>query len=296
MRGARPQREVEASIERSGVFAQGEHVLVACSGGADSIALAAALHAVAARLHLELRVAHVNHALRSSAWQDECVVLDLSARLCVPLDTVTLPEVAGDEESLRVARYAALADSARRNGCSVVATGHHAQDQSETVLLALLRGTGPAGLSGIAPRRTLEPGVDVARPLLRVAPDALRAYCHAKALPYAVDPTNADSSKRRNAVREALDTLRPIFPGLDRAVARAAETIAAEQAGNRRAQLRRSVRERFADDNDLRDVDFAHVEAAVRALEGGGTGTYLMKPGISLRIERGTMTGIISEQ
>ncbi|MGB6523101.1 MAG: ATP-binding protein, partial [Candidatus Cybelea sp.] len=134
MRGARPQREVEASIERGGVFATGEHVLVACSGGADSIALAAALHAVAARLHLVLSVAHVNHALRSSAWQDECVVLDLAARLGVPLDVVALPEVAADEQSLRVARYAALAGSARRNGCSVVATAHHAQDQSETVL------------------------------------------------------------------------------------------------------------------------------------------------------------------
>lgn len=296
MRGARPEREVEASIERSGVFTPGEHVLVACSGGADSIALAAALHAAASRMQLETRVAHVNHALRPSAWQDECVVLDLAARLSVPVDVIALHDVAPDEDSLRRARYHALAETARRRGCSVVATAHHAQDQSETVLLALLRGTGPAGLSGIASRRELEDDVALARPLLGVTPEALRAYCHYKALPYAVDPTNADSSLRRNAVREALETLRPLFPGLDRAVARAAEMIAAERAGNQRAHLRCSVRERFAADDDLRDLDFAHVEAAVRALESGRTGTYFMKPGISLRIERGSMRGIITER
>ncbi|HEX4013382.1 MAG TPA: tRNA lysidine(34) synthetase TilS [Candidatus Cybelea sp.] len=296
MRGAHPEREVETAIERSVAVARGERVLVACSGGVDSIALAAALHAVAPRLELTLCLGHVNHAVRASAWQDECVVLDLAARLDLPVEIALLAGVDGDEAALRAARYAALAESAWRKGCSAIATAHHAQDQSETVLLALLRGTGPAGLNGIAARRILQPGIEIVRPLLAVPPEALRGYCHAKALPYAVDPTNADASKRRNAVREALETLRPLFPGLDRAVARAAETAGAERSGNRRAALRRLVRERFAGDDELRDIDFAHVEAAVRAIESRRTGTYLMKPGIHLRIERGLMKGIITEQ
>ena len=99
---------------------------------------------------------------------------------------------------------------------------------------------------------------------------------------------------RRNAVREALASLRPLFPALDRAVARAAEVIAQEQAESPRAQLRRSVREHLAKDEELRDVDFAHVEAAVRALETGRSGTYFMKPGIGLRIEEGSLLGIIT--
>ena len=79
-------------------------------------------------------------------------------------------------------------------------------------------------------------------------------------------PPTPICGRRRNAVREALGTLRPLFPGLDRAVARAAEVIAQERR-RVREQLRRSVREHLATMKSLRDVDFAHVEAAVRALE-----------------------------
>jgi tRNA(Ile)-lysidine synthase len=296
MRGARPEREVEATIERAGVLREGERVLVACSGGPDSVALTAALHSVAPRIGVEIFVAHVNHGVRSSAWQDECIVLQLAAAFTLPLRIVALQSPSDDEASLRLARYRALAKVANTMRCSVIATAHHAQDQTETVFLALLRGSGLAGLSGIPARRSLEPGLDLARPLLGVAPETLRGYCHARALPYAVDPTNADAGRRRNAVREALANLRPLFPALDRAVARAAEVIAQEQGGSPRARLRRSVRERFAADDDLRDLDFAHVEAAVRALESGRSGTYFMKPGIGLRVEDGSIAGIVSTE
>jgi tRNA(Ile)-lysidine synthase len=294
MRGARPEREVEATIGRAGVLREGERVLVACSGGPDSVALAAALHAVAPRIGAEISIAHVNHGVRSSAWQDECVVLQLAAALGVSLQIVALQSGTEDEARLRLARYRALAEAANAMRCSVIATAHHAEDQTETVFLALLRGSGLAGLSGMPARRSLEPGLDLARPLLGVAPEMLRAYCHARALPYAVDPTNSDAGRRRNAVREALANLRPVFPALDRAVARAAEVLAQEQQGSPRARLRWSVRERFAADDDLRDLDFAHVEAAVRALESGRSGTYFMKPGIGLRVEDGSIAGIVT--
>jgi tRNA(Ile)-lysidine synthase len=153
MRGARPEREIERAIERSGVIAYGEQLLVACSGGPDSVALAAALRAVKERMRLGLRVAFVNHGLRASAWQDECVVVQLAAQLELAVDILVLETGAHDEQRLRTARYDALRENARRSGCSVVATAHHAEDQSETVLLALLRGTGPAGLRGMRGRR-----------------------------------------------------------------------------------------------------------------------------------------------
>lgn len=292
MRGAHPEREVERAIEQSGVLRNGEHVLIACSGGPDSVALAGAVHAAAKRLSLAIRAAYVNHGLRASAWQDECVALQVAAQLEMPLDVVGLEFHARGEQRLRTARYDALIDVAKRRGCGVVATAHHAEDQSETVLLALLRGTGPAGLRGMRGRRRLAPALDLARPFLGIPSEALRTYCHARALPYAIDPSNAQTSLRRNALREALAALRPLFPGLDDAVARAAEVVAEERDASQRAELRRSVREQLGREDELRDIDFLHVEAAVRALERGRTGTFHMKPGIALRIERGIVTGI----
>ncbi len=270
----------------------GDRALVACSGGPDSVALAAALQAVAERLSLRLAIGFVNHGLRPSALQDECIVLELSARLNLPLDVLTPVVGARDEQALRKARYAALIEAALERGCNVVATAHHAEDQSETVVLALLRGSGPTGIGGMHSRRALRSDLELARPLMGLPSQSLRAYCHARCLPYTVDPTNADLGMRRNAVRAALEELRPLFPGLDRAVARAADLFAAEQGVTKRSELRRWVREQFSVDEELRDIDFAHVEAAVRALEEGRTGTFHMKPGIALSIERGTICGI----
>ena len=244
---------------------------------------------------ISICAAFVNHGLRESAWQDECVVLQVAAQFEIPLEIVALDRVARSEARLRAARYDALIDAANRRGCDVIATAHHAEDQSETVILALLRGAGSTGLSGMRGRRPLAPGVSLARPMIGVAPEALRAYCHAHALPYAVDPTNARTNLRRNAVREALTALRPLFPGLDAAVARAAEVVAEERDGSRRAQLRKAVREQLSTEEDLRDIYFVHVEAAVRALEAGRSGTFQMKPGIALRIERGSIEGITRE-
>lgn len=292
MRGAHPERDVERALERSGVFRRDDRVLVACSGGPDSVALAAATNAVATRGGLAIRAVFVNHGLRASAWQDECIVLQLAAQLEIPLDVVALECDARSEQRLRTARYDALVDAAKRGECTVVATGHHAEDQSETVLLALLRGTGPAGLRGMRGRRELGPGLDLARPLLEIPSEALRTYCHVRALPYAVDPSNADPSLRRNAVREALAALRPLFPGLDSAVSRAAGLVSDEHGKSPRSELRRSVRDQLAREDALRDIDFLHVEEAVRALEGGRTGTFHMKPGLALRIEGGVVTNI----
>ncbi len=270
-------------------FEHGERVAIACSGGADSVALTAALAAVRVPMELDLVLVHVNHATRASAWQDECVVLRIGAAFGLRVRIAALDAGPRDEATLRDARYAALAAIAREEGCSVVATAHHREDQTETVLLALFRGAGPGGLAGMRARRALEPGIDLARPLLRFGHAELRSACHAHALPYAVDPTNASGELRRNAVREALDALRPLFPGLDAAVARTADVLAEETAGTQRADLRRHVRETLRAQDGLRDVDFEHVEAAVRAIERGRSGRFHMKTGVELQIDRGVI-------
>jgi tRNA(Ile)-lysidine synthase len=287
MRGAKPEASIEQAVERDGVIRRGEHVLVACSGGADSVALVHALAMARKPMDLQLTLAHVNHGTRASAWQDECVVLRIGATFGLPVRVAALEAGDTDEAALRERRYAALATIARAQGAGVVATAHHREDQSETVLLALLRGAGPEGLRGMPARRPLAERVDLARPLLRIAAAELRHACHVYALPYAVDPTNADRGLRRNALRAALDTLRPLFPGLDAAVARTAELLSEESAGTARADLRRDVRAVLAAQEGLRDIDFTHVEAAVRTIERGGSGRFHMKKGVELRIEQG---------
>jgi len=289
MRGAKPDASVEQTIERGGIIQREERIVIACSGGADSVALAYALASARKSMGLELHLAYVNHATRESAWQDECVVLRIGATFGLPVHVVALEPGARDEAALRDARYEALARLARSVGANAVATAHHREDQSETVLLALLRGAGPDGLAGMRPRRPLAQGIELVRPLLHVAADELRHLAHVHALPYAVDPTNADNSIRRNALRAALEALRPLFPGLDAAIARTADVLGEELAGSARAEARRDVRAMLAEQDGLQDVDFQHVEAVVRTIERGGSGRFHMKKGVEVRVDHGVI-------
>src|SRR5262245_40439606 len=157
----------------------GEGTVVAVSGGPDSVAL---LHALLAlrRRGRPLVIAHLNHHLRGAESDgDETFVRDLPARLvadryadvrlrCDHLAVGARAPAAGDnlEAVARRLRYDWLAGVARTAGVSVVVTGHTADDQAETVLHRLLRGTGLRGLRGIAGRRPLAPDVEVVRPLL----------------------------------------------------------------------------------------------------------------------------------
>lgn len=204
--------------------------MIACSGGPDSVALASIVARLAERGRCAAVLAHVNHGRRASAGQDECVALSVGERLGLPV-VVARPAVGRDDEAaLRDARYAALAGIAADAGAPLVLTAHTAEDQTETVLLALFRGTGLAGLAGIPERRRLADGVELIRPLLRVGRRELALELRAAALPYALDPTNEDLRYRRNALRPHLAALRRDFPHLDRAVARCAAIVAAERA------------------------------------------------------------------
>ena len=290
MRGSHPERAIEQAIERDNIIRAGERVLIACSGGSDSVALAAVLSSIAKPMDLQLTIAHVNHGVRASAWQDEAVALRVAAALNLPVKTLAMTTARRDEATLRDARYEALATLARQLALNVVATGHNAEDQTETVLLALFRGTGPTGLAGMPARRELASGIDLARPLLRFERMELRGYVESARLPYAIDPTNADLTLRRNAVRDALAGLRPLFPGLDAAVARAAQVVAEELGGSPQSELRRRVRDQLRESGALRGVDFEHVEAAVRALESGGSGRFAMASGVEVHIDKGRLS------
>ena len=267
MRGARPERALDAVVRRAVRFERGARVCVACSGGPDSVALAALLDRLAREDDYEVVLAHVNHGVRASAGQDECVVLSAGARLGRRV-VVARPHVAGDDEAaLRDARYAALAELADAAGANAVATAHTAEDQTETVLLALFRGTGVDGLAGMPPRRPLTERIELVRPVLRVTHAELATELRRSALPYALDPTNDRTRYRRNALRAPLTALREEFPRLDRAVARCAEIVRGELARTGRAQARRALRDALRERNLLRDVPFERIEAMLDAGE-----------------------------
>ena len=290
MRGARPHRALELAVSRDPALSEGASIAIACSGGPDSVALAALLHASAPRRNWQLLLAHVNHGLRQSANQDEAVALHVASTLRLPIRIANLDGVARDERALRDARYGALGRIAKDAGAQTVVTAHTAEDQTETVLMSLFRGTGTSGLTGMPQRRTLTAGIQLARPLLRQTHGDMCRYCETQCLPYALDPTNEDLGYRRNAVRHALVALRRSFPGLDRAVARAAYIVAEETAGAPRAKIRRRVRAALAESGELLDVDFEHIESAVRALDAGSAGVFYANRDTALAVRRGSLT------
>jgi tRNA(Ile)-lysidine synthase len=269
VRGARPERALDAVIRSAVRFERGVRVCVACSGGPDSVALAALLDRLAREDGYDVVLAHVNHGVRASAAQDECVVLSVAARLGRRV-VVARPRAAGDDEAgLRETRYAALAQVADAAGASAVATAHTAEDQTETVLLALFRGTGVDGLAGMPPRRPLTERVELVRPVLRVTHAELATELRRSALPYALDPSNEQTRYRRNALRAPLAVLREEFPRLDRAVARCAAIVRGELERSGRGQARRALRDELRKRNLLRDVPFARIEALLDARERG---------------------------
>jgi tRNA(Ile)-lysidine synthetase-like protein len=285
MRRARPGAALETLVAENVGVSAGETLLAAVSGGPDSVALAALLADVARRADARVVLGHVNHGLRPTSWQDEAVVLALGAALHVRVVAVSLPEGPSDEARLREERYAALVGMARDLNAARIFTAHHVRDQAETVLLALFRGTGPAGLAGMPPVRTLAEGIVLQRPLLGVEPADLAAYRAARHLPYALDPSNADLGYRRNAVRAALEDLRSAFPHLDAAVARCASIARDERAGEPRAAARAELRAALEASVGTRDISFERLDAAARALERGDRGRHFLRRGVELHID-----------
>jgi tRNA(Ile)-lysidine synthase len=183
--------------------------VVAVSGGGDSVGMLRVLHQLAPRIGLRLSVAHLDHGVRGkAAHEDAAFVAELAASLGWPFDLGRWrPGRAGHFESdARRARYDWLVEVARRRGASTVAVGHTRDDQAETILHRILRGTGPTGLSGIPRRRRLAaaPRVELVRPLLDVSRAAIRDYLLALGQSCREDATNADLARTRARIRHDL--------------------------------------------------------------------------------------------
>jgi tRNA(Ile)-lysidine synthase len=220
-----------------------ETVLVGVSGGADSTALLLLLHALAPKLGIDLLAAYFDHQLRGkrASLREQRVVEALADSTGVPLTTgegdvraYAREKRLGIEEAARELRYAFLAKTAREQGVSVVAVGHTADDQVETVLMHILRGSGLIGLAGMLPRsRWPAPESDdltLVRPLLEVRRSETEAYCREMGREPLSDESNRSPRYRRNVVRhELLPMMREHVRGLDAALLRLASTSALER-------------------------------------------------------------------
>jgi tRNA(Ile)-lysidine synthase len=197
------------------LLTDGECVLVAVSGGADSVALTLMLHELIAggQRSLTLHLAHMNHGLRgdeSDADEEFCRALAGRLDLPIAVARVQLPAAGSVEATARDARYAFLARTAAQVGATAVVTAHHADDQAETVLMRILRGAAVTGLGAIRPVRALDSHTRLVRPLLDVRKADILAFLSERGQPFRTDRSNADTSFTRNRIRHIL------IPALER--------------------------------------------------------------------------------
>ena len=215
------------SLAAEGGPAVGDRVVVACSGGLDSCVLLHLLRfAVPEQLHVV--VAHYDHGIRGESAADALWMRGLCTAWGVPLRTERPEEAARSEDAAREARYDFLERVRRGASASSILIAHHADDQAETVLFRVLRGTGISGLASIP--RSRDPGIF--RPLLGFWRGELEAYARRARVAWREDPSNDELNYTRNVLRHRLlpDAERLVAPGARRALVRLARIAAEEEA------------------------------------------------------------------
>jgi tRNA(Ile)-lysidine synthase len=289
------------------MFGRADRVLAAVSGGPDSIALLSVLFELSEGWGIEVEAAHYNHRLRGAeADRDQACAQTVARQLGVPFHVGMSAQARprkNVEEGARAERYAFLFELAKRLGCTRIATGHTLDDQAETVVMRLLRGSGPGGLTGIVPVRS----DGVIRPLIECDRAMVLAYLRDRNLPSCEDSMNADPRFLRSRVRhEVMPLLRSINPLAPRALARTANAAAADDAvldrlvGDLLAQFvaesgalvlsdlkavpaelqARVVRSWLAERRgSLRSIGFVHIEGILRLVHRAAPGVSLPLPG-----------------
>jgi tRNA(Ile)-lysidine synthase len=228
---------VQRSIRQQAMVGAGDRVLVAVSGGADSVGLLLVLSALRRRLGVALVAAHVHHGLRGAeADADQACAAAAAEKLGVPFVHAAIGDrLAGRASNLearaRIQRYAALRSLAAVQGCNRIATGHTLDDQAETVLMRIVRGSGLRGLAAIRPRRR----DGVVRPLIDCRRAALRAAVEQAGLAYRHDASNDDPRFLRTQVRARL---LPLLAELNPAIVEACAGLASASRAERAAAAR----------------------------------------------------------
>ncbi|HMA76583.1 MAG TPA: tRNA lysidine(34) synthetase TilS, partial [Candidatus Krumholzibacteriaceae bacterium] len=221
--------EVEKWIKEKSLINPGSSVIAAVSGGADSMSMLTILRSLKDKLEITLRAAHLDHGIRKESKDEKKVVADYCKKINIPLISVLkdTPAAAvrkgkGIEETARILRYEFLRQSAEEFGASVVALGHNQDDQSETVLHHIIRGSGLRGLMGMPEKR----GIFI-RPVLCCRGEDLENFLKTRNIRFVTDKSNLDISYTRNRIRQhLLPMLRREFnPSIDKSLIKLAENI-----------------------------------------------------------------------
>ncbi|MBO4847921.1 MAG: tRNA lysidine(34) synthetase TilS [Clostridia bacterium] len=303
---------VETFIEENGLLPNGAAVLVGLSGGADSVALLTVLCKLAPRHGWTVKAAHFNHGIRGvGAEEDELFCRDLCEDRGVPcyFETGDVPAYARDnglsiETAGRILRYEFLERMREKTGCGAIAVGHHMDDNAESILLHLVRGSGLAGLVGIKPKRDT-----IVRPLLGVRKQEIEDFLENEGVLHCTDETNLVPEGSRNRLR--LDVLPylekhinpavvPTLCGMSELLAQdeaylSEEARKAYEAAKREDGLLRKpvdalpypiktrvIRMALADAGAIVDIERVHVEAVAELLKAR-TGVRITLPRIEVR-------------
>jgi tRNA(Ile)-lysidine synthase len=316
-------------IQRHRLILRGSIVIVGVSGGMDSLALLHALHQLSASLDYRLHAATLNHQLRGEAGADDARYVEQTATSWgIPVTSAAADVKAlaerrniGVEAAARLARYTFLASVAQQVGAKRIAVAHHADDQAETVLMHILRGSGTQGLGGMTFISPLPINTDflVIRPFLHFTRAEIAAYGEENGLQPRHDATNDDPSYLRNRIRlEVLPYLQTINPQIRRALTQLADITTAErrmfeerfeleisdhfaQVSNGQVRMNRSIfqtgiapafqrrfitwaAEKLAGPEI--EIGFSHVMAAIEMALSGRVGSQALLPnGLHLRVD-----------
>ncbi|MBD2462253.1 tRNA lysidine(34) synthetase TilS [Oscillatoria sp. FACHB-1407] len=220
------------TLRHRGLLSKQQRLLVAVSGGQDSLCLAQLLLDLQPKWRWELAIAHCNHQWRTDSAGNASYVMQLAQQWGLPGYCVTAETPPTSEAAARQWRYEVLASLAQTHGYTAIATGHTASDRAETLLYNLIRGSGADGLQALTWQRALVPGVQLVRPLLEATRAETAQFCHEAQLTIWEDSTNQDQSYARNRIRhDLLPYLQTHFnPQVEQALAQTAELLRAEVA------------------------------------------------------------------
>jgi len=322
-----PEQRVLRFIKENRLFTAGQKLVVAVSGGADSVCMLDILAKLHRELSIELHIAHLNHQLRGEESDaDARYVAGLSARFKIPatvesrdVDAYRRQHRLTPEEAAREVRYSFLADVARKAGTGLVAVGHTLDDQLETILMHLIRGSGTRGLRGLLPVSQWlsgKYGITIIRPLLEISREETAAYCAQNKLGPRADASNASLIPLRNRIRhELLPQLRQYNPNIAEALLRTARIAAADlayidgEAEKMRGKVSRKLKSTVVFDKKLfqtlppslqrhllrtsiesllgsiKDIEAAHIEEIMNVLEKPPGKKTVLPCGLTFTIE-----------
>jgi tRNA(Ile)-lysidine synthase len=262
--------KVKDTISRYSMLDPGDRVVVAVSGGPDSICLLSVLLALAQDLNLTLHVAHLDHMFRGRESAEEALfVADQAKTLGLPhtIEKFDVPAFCRErglaaQAGAREVRYAFLSRVAAEVKATRIATGHTASDQAETLLLRLIRGAGLTGLSGIPPRRD-----NIVRPLIAITREEILEYLQTNGIKYVSDPSNTKPVYTRNRVRkDLLPVFRQFNPRIVETLATAADLLREEDetAERQLAGIAAGIMEQRGDAVVLKREEFNRLPTAYR--------------------------------